>query len=104
MGRVQERGLEPGFLLVLEVSRAEMLFQHLLLIADAPQLQRNEDDEEEQEDGFSGPEKEADDGKRAEDVNGIADAGIESGNDQSGGFGPEAEGASELDAGKDEQG
>ena len=101
---VWEQASEPGFLLVLAVGSAELLFEDSLFIADAAELQRNEDEEEEQEDGLSGPEKEARDGERSEEINGIADAGVESGGDERGGFGADAEGASELDARKDEEG
>ena len=85
---------EPGFLLVFEVGCAELLLQNFLLIADSTELQGDEHEEEEQEDGFSGPEKESGDGKPSEDVNGIADAGVESRGDQCGGFGADAKGAS----------
>jgi hypothetical protein len=94
---------EPCAAPVRSVLVAEFRFEHLCLFAAAVDLQRDEDCKDEQEPGLGGEEDDAQDHEAAEDVNGVANAGIEAGGYQNGGFGLNAECAAELEPRNNEE-
>lgn len=91
------------FFLVLQIGGAEFFFKDLRLLPAANDLQRNKKEKEEQEPWPVEPDDESRDKQRSKDIDRIADAGVESRGDEFGSLCADAEGASELKAGSNEQ-
>ncbi len=94
---------EPGAAPVRAVLVAEFLLEHLRLLSNAVDLQRDEHRKDEQEPGLRGEDHDAQDHQTAEYVDRIAYAGIKAGSYQNGSFGLNAERAAKLEPGNDEQ-
>ena len=102
-GKTTVQDSEPGLLLVLQISGAKFFFKDLRLSPAANDLQRDKKEQEEQEPGPIEPDDEPGDKQRSKDIDRIANAGVESRRYEFGSLGADAEGASQLKAGNNEQ-
>ncbi len=71
------RTLEPGTCAVRSILIPEFCFEHSRLLAHSPDLHRNDNDEDQQPRWSAQHKDIADDEHRTENVNGIADFGID---------------------------
>src|SRR5271168_701046 len=96
--------LEPGVGFILAVSVAEALFEDAAFGAGAQDLHGNYDEEEPRVLRAVEVEQQASEEKDAEDVDGVANAGVDAGGDEFVGLGTNGEGVAELQAGDSECG
>lgn len=100
---MDDRESEPGLLFPGNIGGAEFLFKDLGFFPTAQDLHGDEDDEDEQEPWFVGPDDDACDEEGTKYVDRVSYAGVKSRGYEGGGFCLHTEGAAELKAGDDEE-
>jgi len=103
MGNMVVARLEPGLLLVCAVLVAELRFEHLGFFAAAKDLQGKDDRKDSQQPGKPDEDSETDNEQRAENVNRVADAGVESAGHECRRPGTDAERPAQLKASDHQQ-